>query len=188
MVVITGAVVGAVATFPPAVALFGQAGATAAGSVAIPAIAAAEGIGAGSAVVAIGEGAVVGAGVIGGGSGSAGIALATFVGPIGWAVVGCKKTDDQPGESGDGQNGESGDDQHDESSYTWDCWKPVIRDTSTLPSYGMTLHCLATHPNVRYISLDTDGLLVGNIFDERFRLTPVNVKGTLAFHASILSL
>jgi len=172
MVVVTGAVVGAVATFPPAVALLGQAGATAAGSAIVPALGAAEGIGgAGAAVMAVGEGAVVGAGVIGGGSGSAGIALATFVGPIGWAVVGCKKNDNQHGESG----------------YTWDCWKPVVRDKSTRPSCGMTLRCLAAHPNVRSMSLDQGGFLVGNIFDERFRLTPVNVEGTLAFHASILS-
>ena len=140
-----------------------------AGSLLVPAIGAAEGIGgAGAAVLAVGEGAVVGAGIVGGGSGSAGIALATLVGPLGWAVVGSKKDD--------GENG-----------YTWDCWKPIIRNMSTRPSQGMPLQSLAVHPNVQSVSLDQDGLLVGNIFGERFRLAPVDVEGTLAFHASIIS-
>lgn len=54
-------------------------------------------------------------------------------------------------------------------------------------SRGMTLRCLAAHPNVQSMSLDQGGLLVGNIFGERFRLTPVSVEGTLALHTSILS-
>ncbi len=174
MVVVTGAVVGAIATFPPAVALLTQAGATAVGSAIVPTVAAAEDIagGLGGAVLAVGEGAVVGAGVIGtGGSGSAGIALATLVGPIGWAVVGCQKNEDQHGESG----------------YTWDCWKPVDQDTSLRLSEAMTLRRLAAHPNVRSTSLDQGGFFMENTLGERFRLTPVSVEETLAFHASIFS-
>lgn len=120
-------------------------------------------------ILALGEGACVGVGALGGGS-SAGIAFATLVGPIGWAVVGCKNDD---------RNGDSG--------YTWDCWKPVVRDTSTRPSGGMTLRCLAAHPNVQSMLVDQGRLFVENIFGERFHLTPVTVKGGLAFHASILS-
>lgn len=117
-----------------------------------------QGLNAGATIVAMGEGACYAVG-------------ATVFGPIGWAVVGCNKNDD---------NSESG--------YTWDCWKPVVRDMSARPSCGMTLRCLAAHPNVRFMSPDQDqgGFLVGNIFGERFRLTPVSVEGTLAFHASIL--
>ncbi|EUC27047.1 hypothetical protein COCCADRAFT_31365 [Bipolaris zeicola 26-R-13] len=162
-------VLGAVVTCPPVVALVGQPGAAAI----IPALGASQGItSAGAAVMAVGEGAVVGAGVVGGGSGSAGIALATFVGPIGWAVVGCKENNNQHGKSG----------------YTWDCWKPIIRDTSTVASDGMTLRCLATHPNIQSMSFEQGELLVENIFGEHFRLTPVNIEGSLAFHASTLSL
>ncbi|KAJ0110027.1 hypothetical protein J7T55_014830 [Diaporthe amygdali] len=172
MVLVTGAVVGTVATCPPLVSLFGQAGATAAGTAVIPTVAVSEGIGIGGSVLAVGEGAVVGAGVIGsGGSSAAGIALSTFVGPIGWAVVGCNKNGDHNGDK----------------LYTWDCWKPVVRDVSTQPSHGMTLHRLATHPNVRSMSYDQGGLLVGNVFGEHFRLTPISIKGTLAFHASVSS-
>ena len=45
----------------------------------------------------------------------------------------------------------------------------------------MTLRCLATHPHVWSILLDQGGLLVGNIFGERFDLTPGSVEGMLAF-------
>ncbi|KAI1839554.1 hypothetical protein JX266_014234 [Neoarthrinium moseri] len=128
--------------------------------------------GTGATTAAVGEGALVGLGVIGsGGSGSAGIALATAAGPVGWIIVGCDKTDNQNGDS----------------DYTWDCWKPVVRDTSPRPSCGMSLRCLAAHPNVRSISLDQGLLLVRNTFGEHFRLSPVTVKGMLAFHASIFS-
>ncbi|KAM0364087.1 hypothetical protein ACHAO7_010076 [Fusarium culmorum] len=177
MVVISAGAVGAVISNPGTIAVFGSAGAQAAGSLLLPAVgaaAAAEGItagGIGATVLAIGEGAFVGAGAMAGGSGSAGIALATFVGPVGWAVVGCSKNDCHNGDR----------------SYTWDCWKPVIRDTSTQPSHGMALCDLVTHQNVQSMSLDQERLLVDNIFGERFHLTPVSVEGTLAFHASIVA-
>ncbi|KIW10521.1 hypothetical protein PV08_11485 [Exophiala spinifera] len=129
-----------------------------------------EGVSIGATVIALGEGACVGVGTLGGGS-SAGIAFATLVGPVGWAIVGCSKNKDDKGDSG----------------YTWDCWKPVVRDMSTRPSCGMTLHCLAAHPNVQSLWLDQGRLFVENNFGERFRLAPVSVEGVLAFHASILS-
>ncbi|KAH6949599.1 hypothetical protein DER45DRAFT_544960 [Fusarium avenaceum] len=142
MVLVVGATVGAVATNP----LLGSVGAKAASGVFIHtmgAAAAAEGVavgsGIGGTVLALGEGACVGAGVLAtGGSGSAGIALATAVGPLGWAIVGCSKNNCH----------------NSDSSYTWDCWKPVVRDTSTQPSYGMALRDLATHQNVQSMSLD----------------------------------
>lgn len=70
--------------------------------------------------------------------------------------------------------------------YTWDCWKPVVRDDSTSPSRGMTLRDLAAHSNVRFITLGLGGFIVGNTFGDYFRLSPVNVGGALAFHASHL--
>lgn len=172
MVVITGAAIGAAC--PPAIALFGAGGGpVVAATMQGAAAAALPGITPGLATIsALGEGAIVGAGVIGsGGSGSAGIALATMAGPVGWWVVGCNKNGDHNSDRG----------------YTWDCWKPVVRDMSTQPSSGMTLRSLAAHPNVQSLSLDHDGLLVDNTFGERFRLTLVDVEGTPAFHASILS-
>ncbi|KAH7489294.1 hypothetical protein FOMA001_g2309 [Fusarium oxysporum f. sp. matthiolae] len=178
MVLVVGTTVGAVATNPGMNRLLGSAGAKAAATAFIPTIGAAaavEGVAVGSGIggtlLALGEGAWVGVGVLAtGGSGSAGIALATAVGPLGWAIVGCSKNNCH----------------NSDSSYTWDCWKPVVRDTSTQPSHGMALRDLATHQNVQSMSLDQEGLLVDNIFGERFHLTPVSVEGTLAFHASIV--
>ncbi|CAG2001629.1 unnamed protein product [Fusarium graminearum] len=176
MVLVTGATVGAIATNPGLIGLFGTAGANAMGAAIIPTVgaaAAAEGaaVGTGAAtVLALGEGACVAAGTLAGGSGSAGIALATAAGPLGWAIVGCSKNNCH----------------NSDSSYTWDCWKPVVQDTSTQPSHGMALRDLVTHRNVQSMSLDQEGLFVENIFGERFRLTPVSVEGTLAFHASIV--
>ncbi|KLU90293.1 hypothetical protein MAPG_09257 [Magnaporthiopsis poae ATCC 64411] len=163
-----GVVTGLAVAVAPVLGAVGAGTATSA-AVAASGAAALEGAGVGATVVALGEGACVGVGAIGGGS-SAGIAFASLLGPIGWAIVGCDENDDQNGDGG----------------YTWDCWKPVVRDTSTQPSCGMSLRCLAAHPNVESMSLDQGGLLVGNVFGERFRLTPVSVEGTLAFHASIL--
>lgn len=99
------------------------------------------------------------AGTIAESASAAGIAAATIAGPVGIAVVGS-------------------------DGYTWDCWKPVVRDDSASPSRGMTLRRLASHPNVRNITLDVGGFVVGNTFGDYFRLSPVNIDGTLAFHAS----
>src|SRR5438105_4455032 len=128
-----------------AVPVLGAVGASVSTSAAIASTGAValEGASVGATVVAIGEGSIVAVGAASGSS-SAGMALATMVGPIGWAVVGCNKNDDHDGDS----------------SYTWDCWKPVVRDTSTRPSCGMTLRCLVVYPNVRSMSLDQDGLLI----------------------------
>lgn len=124
----------------------------------------------GSKVAAIGEGTVVAVGSLGGGS-SAGNALATKAGPIGCGLVGCSEKEDCGSVAG----------------YTWDCWKPIVRDPSPQPSQGITLRSLAAHPNVQSMSLDQEGLFVENTFGERFHLAPVSVEGALAFHASILS-
>lgn len=124
----------------------------------------------------VGLGALGGA-VTGTGATSTGIALANLVGPIGWRVVGCKPDDGKPNASKRGNKF---------NNYTWDCWKPIVRDKSTQPSSGMTLHCLAAHPNAQSMSLEQGRLLVGNAFGERFHLAPVSVEGTLAFHVSIL--
>lgn len=132
---------------------------------------------------AVAEGAIVGAGVVAGGTAAvaeaavttgitsaiaagtiaesasaAGIAAATIAGPVGIAIVGS-------------------------DGYTWDCWKPVVRDDSTSPSRGMTLRRLASHPNVRFVTLDLAGFVVENTFGDSFRLSPLNIDGKLAFHA-----
>ncbi|KAH0421787.1 hypothetical protein CcaCcLH18_13224 [Colletotrichum camelliae] len=140
--------------------------------VAPPAVGAAAGTAVAATVAGAGaiQGASVGATVLAMGEGAL-YAVGLTAGPVGCLVVGCNTNEDRDGVCG----------------YTWDCWKPVVRDTSEQPSHGMTLRCLAAHPNVRSVLVDQGELLVGNVFDECFRLTPVSVEGSLALHASILS-
>jgi hypothetical protein len=91
-------------------------------------------------------------------------------GPIGWAVVGCNKNDDHNGDN----------------NYTWDCWKPVVMDDSVGLSRGITLRDLYNHPNLKQLTIDGNDFVAENIGGERFRLSPVEVEGTLAFHASLM--
>src|SRR5438045_2920013 len=126
MVLVTGTIVGTAATNPAAVALFGPAGAKFVAGTLLPTAAATEGITSiGAAILAVGEGACIGMGALGGGS-SAGVTLAMMVGPVGWAVVGYNKNGYDTGGS----------------SYTWDCWKPVVMDHSVEPSHGISLRDL----------------------------------------------
>jgi hypothetical protein len=53
---------------------------------------------------------------------------------------------------------------------TWDCWKPILMDNSVEPSRGITLRDLS--------------FVAENIRNERFRLSPVLINDTLAFHAN----
>ncbi|KID90369.1 hypothetical protein MAJ_10965, partial [Metarhizium majus ARSEF 297] len=68
--------------------------------------------------------------------------------------------------------------------YTWDCWKPVVLDESVTPSRGMVFRDLYYHPNIRRITANGDGFNAENIRGEHFQISPVNVNGVLAFHAT----
>ncbi|KAJ4161509.1 uncharacterized protein LMH87_007547 [Akanthomyces muscarius] len=157
---------------PPAITVFGSGASFAGTSMMAGVIGSLEGLSAQASVVALGEGTAIATGLIGsGGSSATGFALASMLGPLGCAIVGCDKNESA---GGDGV-------------YTWDCWKPILREFSMQPSRGMPVHRLVSHPNVQSVSPYRNGLIVENVFGERFRLDPVSVQGTLAFHASILS-
>lgn len=68
--------------------------------------------------------------------------------------------------------------------YTWGCWKPVVLDESITPSRGIVFRELYYHPNTRRITVDGDGFNLENICGEHFCISPVNVDGVLAFHAT----
>ncbi|KAF3088758.1 hypothetical protein TWF569_001435 [Orbilia oligospora] len=183
------AIIGGFVTCPPIVAALGTSGASAVTGAALSGAAAIEGMTAGAAVVAVGEGALVATGAAVGGS-SAGIALATLAGPIGCLIVGCEDMDVSSVEEEEEGGNNPG--------ITWDCWKPIVHDMSVMPSEGMALRTLAVHPNVKFVNMSTSSsalldedagrFLVENVFGERFCLGYVNVGGTLALHASRLSL
>ncbi|KAF3207626.1 hypothetical protein TWF106_011645 [Orbilia oligospora] len=169
------AIIGGIVMCPPVVATLGTSGASAVTGAALSGAAAIEG-----------EGALVATGAAAGGS-SAGIALATLAGPIGCLIVGCEDMDvSSVFEEGDNLR------------ITWDCWKPIVHDMSVMPSEGMALRTLAVHPNVKVVNMlasssalldeDAGRFLVENVLGERFCLGYVNVGGTLALHASRLSL
>lgn len=75
--------------------------------------------------------------------------------------------------------------------YTFDCWKPLLHSSDPSPSRGMPLHEVFTSSLIKYwrvSSEESDILLVTNVWDEDFRLFPVqlNVGGDLtaiAYHA-----
>ncbi|KAJ4161604.1 uncharacterized protein LMH87_007634 [Akanthomyces muscarius] len=81
------------------------------------------------------------------------------VGPVGWALLGA-------------------------DDLTWDCWKPVVMDNSPEPSRGITLNELCRHPNLRSITQEGSGFIAENILAKKFLLSPVDVGGVLAFHAT----
>lgn len=77
-------------------------------------------------------------------------------------------------EEGDNHNG-----------LTWDCWKAVLRDTSTEPSQGMTLGALLSDDRIQ--ASKSEGyrgmLTVTNKWGETFDIKPVTVPGLgLAYH------
>jgi hypothetical protein len=87
------------------------------------------------------------------------LTASAFAGPIGAAVVGA-------------------------DGHTWDCWKPVVMDDSVGLSHSITLRDLFNHPNLRRMTVDGNNFIAENIRGEQFRLSPVSVDGTLAFHAT----
>ncbi|KAK3935422.1 hypothetical protein QBC46DRAFT_397523 [Diplogelasinospora grovesii] len=91
------------------------------------------------------------------------ITAATLAGPVGWAIVGA-------------------------DGYTWDCWKPVVMDDTVKPSSGIALRDLYNHPNLRWMVMDGDDFVAENVHDEQFRISPVEINGTLAFHATSINL
>jgi hypothetical protein len=57
-------------------------------------------------------------------------------------------------------------------------------DDSVSLSCGITLRDLYNHPNLRRIAVDGGGFVTENVCGEQFRLSPVDLDGALAFHAT----
>jgi len=184
MVVATTAAVGAIvatggAAAPAAGAAAGVASgttglgmATTVGSGTAVAGSASVGAAAGSIAGATATGTAAGAGV-GGAVGSAaatGVSatgVGVMLGPIGWVVLGASK---------------------EETEYTWDCWKPVLRDTSTDPSSGRFLKDVAADRRIKTCRIingaDLPVMTLTNIWDEHFEIEFLRLPtGELAAHA-----
>jgi hypothetical protein len=57
-------------------------------------------------------------------------------------------------------------------------------DDSVSLSRGIALRDLYNNPNLRRMAVDGDGFVAENVRGEQFRLSPVDVDGALAFHAT----
>lgn len=53
-------------------------------------------------------------------------------------------------------------------------------------SRGIPFRDLYNHPNVRQMTVEDDGSVAENIHVDQFHLSPVNVDGALAFHATLV--
>ena len=133
---------------------------------------------AGGTAGAVATGAVAGAtsaaGVGGTGTGIA-AALGIGSGPVGWIVLGTETGSDGSG-------------------ITYDCWKPVLHDTSVEPSTGMLLKDVMDHPNIANVSVSpgvVDGLpniVLENIWKEKFEVQyfVIRESNRLVCHAKAL--
>ena len=120
------------------------------------------GAGAGGSLVSAGVGAVV-AGTSAAGAASSGVGLGTAIsagigsGPIGWCVLGA--------ETGTGG-----------SEITFDCWKPVVHDTSKENSSGMLMKDVMCHPHVASVYVKSGAnnelpyIVLENIWNEKFEI------------------
>jgi len=76
-------------------------------------------------------------------------------GPVGWCILGAAEDKDE---------------------LTFDCWKEIVKDTSTEPSRGRLLRDVAMSPMVKEVMLLPDSqtqtlqVFLLNIWDERFRI------------------
>ncbi|XP_060559717.1 PE-PGRS family protein PE_PGRS61-like [Ruditapes philippinarum] len=154
---------------------------TAGGAIAGAGAVATAGTGAGAGTIASGAlwgglaGGTAGAGV--GGTGAGAGALVATVGTGGLALLAV---------------GASVNQEDDEISY--DCWKPVVHDTSSERSNGMLLKDMVCHPNVANVTMTTGicdslpSILIENIWNETFEIEYVFIhnSGKIACHAKPL--
>jgi hypothetical protein len=73
---------------------------------------------------------------------------------------------------------------------SWDCWKPILQEESTVASLGMPLNDILLHPDVTVEVVEIDSpaeflIQVSNKWGTRFRIEPVHLpSGALAAHAT----
>ena len=93
-----------------------------------------------------------------------------YVGPVGWTILGAA--------------GEP------ESSFSWDCWKPIVHCTSGAPSSSILLRDIVLDPRVKKVTVTPSAasklpdIRIQNIWDEHFKIDFVMLPSNqLAAHA-----
>eukprot|EP00928_Gymnodinium_smaydae_P080882 TRINITY_DN6449_c0_g1_i3.p1 TRINITY_DN6449_c0_g1~~TRINITY_DN6449_c0_g1_i3.p1 ORF type:complete len:106 (-),score=19.94 TRINITY_DN6449_c0_g1_i3:36-326(-) len=68
---------------------------------------------------------------------------------------------------------------------TWDCWKPILHETSTAPSRGRLLADILNDPVVDDYRIEADTVFLRNRWNESWRIDPLILPwGQIAGHAS----
>eukprot|EP00928_Gymnodinium_smaydae_P021941 TRINITY_DN1859_c1_g1_i3.p1 TRINITY_DN1859_c1_g1~~TRINITY_DN1859_c1_g1_i3.p1 ORF type:complete len:226 (-),score=39.26 TRINITY_DN1859_c1_g1_i3:315-992(-) len=68
---------------------------------------------------------------------------------------------------------------------TWDCWKPMVHETSSAPSRGRLLNDLLNDPAISEYHVGRESVFVRNRWNESWRIDPVILPwGQVAAHAS----
>eukprot|EP00928_Gymnodinium_smaydae_P075193 TRINITY_DN581_c0_g1_i2.p1 TRINITY_DN581_c0_g1~~TRINITY_DN581_c0_g1_i2.p1 ORF type:complete len:174 (-),score=20.14 TRINITY_DN581_c0_g1_i2:302-823(-) len=76
----------------------------------------------------------------------------------------------------------------DASAVTWDCWKPIVHDSSTTPSRGRPLIDILKDPVISDYSVGNHSIVVRNRWNESWRIDPLILPwGEVAAHASQLA-
>eukprot|EP00928_Gymnodinium_smaydae_P082087 TRINITY_DN654_c5_g1_i1.p1 TRINITY_DN654_c5_g1~~TRINITY_DN654_c5_g1_i1.p1 ORF type:complete len:176 (-),score=21.64 TRINITY_DN654_c5_g1_i1:82-609(-) len=72
----------------------------------------------------------------------------------------------------------------DVDALTWDCWKPILHDTSVAPSRGRLLTDVLNDPAVSEFIVGNSSVFVRNRWNESWRIDPVILPwGQIAAHA-----
>jgi len=72
-----------------------------------------------------------------------------------------------------------------EDGLSWDCWKPVLHDSSPTPSSGMMLKEVYADARLKTVTLADNKLIIQNIWEEKFDITFFDIPGHgIAAHAT----
>lgn len=128
-------------------------------------------------LVALGTAVGTGGGAVAAGAAVAGIPVIVTGPSVGAAFVACAATG-PPGWIAGAMLGAA------EGGVSWDCWKPVLHDNSTVLSSGIMMEKVFADARVRKVSVDADKLVIRNIWEEEFIITFHDIKGHgIAAHA-----
>eukprot|EP00928_Gymnodinium_smaydae_P051592 TRINITY_DN3515_c0_g3_i1.p1 TRINITY_DN3515_c0_g3~~TRINITY_DN3515_c0_g3_i1.p1 ORF type:complete len:204 (+),score=24.23 TRINITY_DN3515_c0_g3_i1:81-692(+) len=73
----------------------------------------------------------------------------------------------------------------DGAAVEWDCWKPILHETSTAPSRGRLLKDILNDPVVDDFRVERDAVFLRNRWNESWRIDPLMLPwGQIAAHAS----
>jgi hypothetical protein len=100
--------------------------------------------------------------------------IGLLAGPVGWITLGTETT--------------QGPEQ-----FTWDCWKPVLRDATVQPSKGKLLREIFSDPRIKTVSSQDvleegfPAIVVENVWNEKFQIEFLTLPNNmLAAHAAPL--